>query len=369
MRRFTLFWVLAVLLVACGAPQPPVVLDEESTTSLSSPPDSSSTTQSLASATTVSAALSTSTTMGTVPAVQELGADFIRFGSVGVSRVVGGIESVVVSTPVDSAFDDGRGGVVYSTWDEGRNQNDIYWLPEGASAAELVVSEQGGFTLTHIDGHPTLILLRYGGEDWTGDCKDYEVGAVLHDLDSGEERLLTCNLPMEDAWLFPDSQGGGLFVGSLGVAFGATGTSVRLVFWDENGTEVEVVHNPFPDSCTPCTIDARLSPDGTRLAYYHRPDAKWPPDEWDEHPDDEWWQQSKHIPAVIAVIDLQTGERIFEVDLAADEGSLTDFDGQYLVISDYEPGTGTTHSTIIDTSGQTPTATLIGDIRLVRDQS
>lgn len=130
------------------------------------------------------------------------------------------------------------------------------------------------------NGHPTLVLREYWNEEWTGECADYEVGAILHDLDSGEERMLTCRLPMEDGSLFPESQGGGWFVGALSVSSGASGTSVRLVFWDQSGAELVVQTNPFPESCAPCNIGALISPDGTRLAYYYRPDAKWPPQEW-----------------------------------------------------------------------------------------
>ena len=291
------------------------------------------------------------------------GRDHIRFGRFGLVRVFDGEESLLVSDPIEEAFDDGRGGVVYGIWNlEG--WWDLFWLRAGSDVAEELSIDAGHWSLTVLDGHPTLVLREYWNEEWTGECADYEVGAILHDLDSGEERMLTCRLPMEDGSLFPESQGGGWFVGALSVSSGASGTSVRLVFWDQSGAELVVQTNPFPESCAPCNIGALISPDGTRLAYYYRPDAKWPPQEWDAVPQEEWWEHSKHIPAEIIVIDLQSGLRLFEMDIGASDGGIADFDGRYLVIELWEAGEAT--STIIDITVQAAPTHHEGRVRLVR---
>ncbi len=271
-------------------------------------------------------------------------------------RVTGGVSTRVVDRAVASVFDDRHGGVVFEVW--GSDRLEQYWLRAGSTEAEAIPGPgQRTATAASVSGSPTVLLIRDGSDL----CP--EVAAILRDLPTGRERVFTCELPLEDASLYPASHGGGIFVGTFDVSSGASGTSRRLVFWDMSGREIEPPHNPFPDSCEPCQIGAVLSPAGTRLAYYHRPDAKWPPDEWDAVPMEEWWEQSKRIPAQVTVIDLTSGTLLFRLEVEADAGSLADFDGRYVVIE--RADAGAFESTIIDITDAGDPIRVPGRVRLV----
>ena len=108
------------------------------------------------------------------------------------------------------------------------------------------------------------------------------------------------------------------------------GTDHALVFSNLSGDPVNVAHNPFPpfpNTCAPCELDARVSSDGQLLAYRHRPDAPWPPERMSELSWDQWWAETQAIPGEITVIDLTTGQTLFTQRVAAN-ARLDDFDGR-----------------------------------------
>lgn len=337
MTRPTALALVVLMVTACS-------VDGAVTTT--SPP-TTSTTPTTTSTTTTTTSTSTTTTPPAVP-------DHYRFGPDGLSVVVDGVETVLVTEPVMAVHDDFMGGVLYR-YDWALERQGTYWLAAGAS--EPTVLEPGfDFWFTAlVGGRPTFFF---------ADLQFDEACLEAHDLVSGIERVWYCSsgLAGQDGGLSPGSYGNDLFVGVSWMAVGGEGTDIGIVFLDRVGRPVDVDANPFPGTCTPCTLRAMISPDGLMLAYLHWPAAFWDVEGVDEDYDRAfavWQEATADIPARVAVVDLETGAEVWELDVPSSVG-LIDFDGRYLVLAD------DTGSTIHDTASDDGPWTVAGQLRLVR---
>lgn len=285
-----------------------------------------------------------STTSTTQPDLPE-SAGFYRYGEAGLVRVVGGVEEVMFDAPVWRAWDDLMGGVVFTRDSAG----DLFRITSGESTPTSIVRSSGyaypSFTGL-LDGEPSLFFagIPEGADLSEWPCGDWSLNS--RNLITEEEQFHLC-LPIEDAWLNIASIGGDLFVGAPGYASGSLFTSTGIEFWDTDGNRVEMKDNPLPsrfpsdgDSCQPCELAALISPDGTKVAYWHRPDSKWPPSAEDNTPTEVWWEQSRAIPAALVVIDLESSVVEWRLDVAPDTG-LDDFDGRFLAVRADRRGTET----------------------------
>jgi hypothetical protein len=200
-------------------------------------------------------------------------------------------------------------------------------------------------------------------DEWP--CSDWALNS--RDLMNGEERRRLC-LPIEDGGFEIQSVGDGLFAGAPYGLCGGTGTSSSIQFWDIAGHPVQISTNPFPptQSCAPCELDSLISSDGFLLAYRHRPDSFHPDSPYYSGPAcgggaeqvDSWWEGSQDVAAEIVVLDLDSGEELWRIDVQAD-ASLSDFDGRY-VVAESEG-----QSAIYDTAGVHPSIKTPGDVVLV----
>ncbi len=288
-------------------------------------------------------------TGSTVPADSTAPPDHYRFGDDGLWRVVDGVETELLDGPVTFAWDDRMGGSI-----AGNDTSDLFHFGAGATTpTRLLLDEPGDDSYGYarftgvVDGRPVLFFagIPKGADRDTWPCSDWSLNS--RDLITGEDRFHLC-LPAEDAGLRIRSFAAGLFVGApLGMC-NATSTSTSLDFWDVDGNPVDIPANPFPPeaSCAPCELSALLSADGSLLAYRFRPDSFWHEspyysgDPCDGNPEqyDRWWEESRKVTAVIAVIDLDTGDTVWTLETGADS-DLADFDGRYVVVT---TGTGTT---------------------------
>ncbi len=277
-----------------------------------------------------------------------------------------GLETRLVGDPVGRVWDDHMDGVLFRSAEWG-----TYWLKAGESnpirLQDLDPDNPWLDQVEHaftglLDGRPMVFYAGIAGPvDDHYPCGDWQL--VGRDLQAGTEVGLMC-LPIEDAWFGIRSVGGGLFVGELGIASGSCGSSRDLHFWDADGQDVSLAQNPFPVSCEPCELSAIISPGGGLLAYRFRGDSKWPPQEWDHLPWEEWWERSKAIPADFVVLDLDTGDERWRIETPA-WIELADFDGRHLVTVG-PLGDGETASTIYDTWGENSPMTVPGLVTLVR---
>ncbi|MDF1596817.1 MAG: hypothetical protein P1T08_12130 [Acidimicrobiia bacterium] len=281
----------------------------------------------------------TATTALSLPPEAATGPDFLWHGPFGLIRVERGIPTILWDQgPVQWAADDLEGGVMFMP----EEQPILMWQRVGQSEPVEVERESGywhpGFTGI-LDGAATLfysgVPIQIDPDTWP--CADWALNGYA--LPTGDESTFIC-LPMEDAGYDIGSFGGGLFVGAPYGQCGGDYTYDVIEFWDRSGTEVEVASNPFPSGqgCAPCELAARISDDGNLLAYRYRPDAFWP--DSDNFPTgprvctgdhDGWWEKSQLIPAVVAVVDLTTGEEMWSTEIGADV-QLGDFDGRHVVL-------------------------------------
>lgn len=328
-------------------------------------------------ATTSTIPISTTTTIAGGPP------PFFRYGYHGVTRVEGERETVLVDVPVVTAWSDGVGGLLFTYhWDSGVDRPlAIRHLAADATEPEVVApDDQGAYSVINFDGRTAVV--RY---DDHADRRCEEGSLGVYDLDTGaRESFADCSFH-EDATGFPGSYGGGLFVGVRRDYLGSCWTDSGILFWNRSGAEVDVAANPFPfdgweapvADWIPCELGARLSPDGRLLAYRFRPDNKWPCPEYDDVPDEDWFEQSRSIPGVVVVLNLETGAKVFRSESAAEE-RLADFDGRFLVLTTVDQRhvpldqlQRVEASVIVDITGNTPDHTVDGRVRLIwtHDQS
>jgi hypothetical protein len=270
-----------------------------------------------------------------------------------------------VSSEVEWVADDLMGGVVYRLG-SGAPPPRLFWLPEGAVAPWPIEQPASPIAVIAVDGRPILLVSVFGEGD-----VDYPVSVGRRDLATGLTSIsdVVTSWVGEDGGLRPSTAGGGVLAGAASIAVGSGGTSRQIAFWDLEGNPVSVAGNPFPESCEPCELSIRLGPDGETLAYLYRPDARWPPQEADEIPIDEWWEASQLIPAQLVVVDVATGEEVFRAEVPAGTW-LTDYDGRFLVVAEvpYRTGDGVVESTVYDALGADEPLTLPGTVVLARDR-
>jgi len=382
MRLLSLPTVALLLVVsACGAPTAdtdttttaPVAQSSTSTTSAghapltTTPPPATTTTT--AGTTPVTAPAPSTTTTGEAPPA------FFRYGAHGVTLVEGGRETVLVDVPVASAWSDGAGGLLFSHhWLS--EVPGIWRVPTGTSEPIVAVPNyQGTYAVVALDDRAAIV--RY--DDYENRrCESGSIG--LYDLESGapHEGLLVCSGDGDVGW-FPSSYGGELLAGVRWDDSGSCRTMSGILFWDLSGAEIDIPTNPYPlargapvPDWIPCELDAHLSPDGRLLAYRFRPDNKWPCPEYDEVLYEDWLEESRSIPGVVIVMDVDTGTETFRVQSEAEE-RLTGFDGRFIVLTSSDrrwdvPLDQLEHtqtSTIIDITGSNPDHIVDGRVRLV----
>ncbi len=354
---WTVGLVVALLAVACGR-------REESAVSTVPPVPTTSATSVAPPSTADPAEVPPSTT------TERPGSDglpaFFRYDASGAYLVTGVTERQITADAVQSATHDAMGGVVFAildaTWAPG-----LRWWKSGTTGLETLPFDSGW--IAPLGGGPVLVTP-------AGDCptEDARTLVELVDLRTGERRPLGC-FGGEDGGTTITSGGGELLVGVTWIGPGATGSDRTLDFYDAMGTEVEHPYNPVAESCEPCELDARLSPDGSLLAYRVRPDAKWSTDldelqRLDAMSWDDWWETSRHIGARLTVLDLTSGDERFEVMVPAGE-RLVDFDGRFLVLESTTMKGGEEHeqepvysSRVVDTTRSVPELTVGGRVRL-----
>lgn len=254
---------------------------------------------------------------------------YLRFGADGVVRVsADGSEHWLVEGPVGWATSDGAGGVLYTKWSAERF-GPTWWQSAVRHDSVIVSTGDAPLLPARLNGNPVAV-----GSLSTDDCESNGAGhMVARDLESGTTTALQCWVGGQDSGQEPDSFGGGLYVGVAWNAVHATGTStaVGLVFRSEFGDVLEHPHNPFPGDCAPCELTAALSPDGSRLASVHRPDAMPYRPEGQE----DWWIETQDTPATLTIYDMTTGDVVYSRSLSA--GALPPFlgswyDGRFVVL-------------------------------------
>ncbi|MDJ0960557.1 MAG: SPOR domain-containing protein [Acidimicrobiia bacterium] len=282
------------------------------------------------------------------------GPSHYRYGDDGLYRVAAGTETQLEVQPVVWAADDLMGGVMYRLhWQ--LDPETTYWLRADKSREALGYHPQ---FVAAIDDEPTAVTF--------GSASDEELDMLLVDIRSGSQARVPNIGFGGDGWSYPRSHGEGLFVGVDGVAVGCGYSDTVLSFWDSDGTRVDHPHNPIPEPCGPCELSAALSPDGHLLAYSHRADS---PSDYHgrltcEERDD-WWEETQEILARVVVLDLATGDEVFQV-MAPARASVVDFDGRFIVVEQEDWLNSETVSIVHDTWGVRQPIEVNGGVALIR---
>jgi hypothetical protein len=296
---------------------------------------------------------------------------YFRFDDSGLFSFDGTSEARLVADGVVTASHDGMGGVLYTVTDQAW-ESGLHWTRPGAGVVETLNYLRGWGAV--LDDRPMAVVERSTG--WEA-CPETTAPVHLVDLLTGEERPLGC-FGGEDGGVSVVSGGGELLVGTSWLAVGASGTDRRIHFYDTSGGEIEHPANPVPESCAPCELDVRLSPDGSLLAYRLRADAKWSQDleelqRIDRLSYDEWWEGSRDIRGVVTVVDLGRGSDVFSTTVPAGE-RLVDFDGRRLVMEscqwtsrDEGASEHVCSSRLVDTKGEVAELAVPGRVRLASD--
>ena len=305
--------------------------------------------------TTIPTTVASTTTSTTSTPVQVAAVDYYRFGDHGLYRVVRGVETLLVDEPVDRAWDDDMGGVIYTS-----DLPSAYWIPSTDGLTEIVIRRPRFVAL--VGGRATAVAFEHEPEaEGGGDL-------VLTDLQTGNDRRIVGIFYEGDGWSVPTSYGGGLFVGVEGAAFGCGYSDHGLAFWDDSGDRIDHPHNPVTD-CGPCELSAIISPDGRFLAYSHRADS---PSEYHGRLEcgqsglwDDWWASTQDISGQVVVIELETGTEMFRTTSPA-QTRVADFDGRYLVVEENLGLYDKPAATIYDTWGEQSSVRVPGGVALIR---
>ncbi len=322
MRLGRLFSVLAVATVAaCGGDAP----GGSESTSTERPTDTFLPPVSTEPAT---APVATTPTMSSTPTVANgLPASWLRYGAEGLFLVDADGEQQLVDRPIGWAASDGAGGVLFTDWNPDRF-GPTWWLPGGSREAVVVSEWDNPLFAAVVDGRPAVV----GAVPDTECPSDGGVHMVARTLVDGQTALMQCGVGGQDVGLEPDSFGGGTYVGVEWDAVHSSGrsTDIRIVFRDAAGNVIDLPTNPYADDCSPCELTAALSPDGSRLAVVHRPDA--PPFRPDEY--ESWRASTAAVEAELRLFDLATGELSFSRSLPAGARPVSGswFDGRFVVI-------------------------------------
>ncbi len=329
MRAGRLLCVLAlVVVVACGGSEDAGSDSTSTTPSPTASAPSPSTESTIPPATTTPPGPDRPTTTApTPPEESALPASWLRYGADGLYLASADGEQLLIDWPIGWATSDGAGGVLFTEWNPDRF-GPTWWLAGGASDPVVVSEWDDPLIAALVDGQPAAV-----GALQTEDCESNGAGhMVARLLSTGASHTLECGVGGPDSGREPDSFGGGLYVGVEWNAVHESGrsTAIRLVFRDDDGDVVELPTNPYSDDCSPCVLMAALSPDGSRLAVVHRPEA--PPYRPDER--DEWLASTASVEVDLQVFDLSTGEMLYSRSLPASSypsrGSW--FDGRFVVL-------------------------------------
>lgn len=214
------------------------------------------------------------------------------------------------------------------------------WLPaDGDRPRRIELSNAGWLAYRLIfllDGRPSALVSRSWNEMTRCEPQEFTVELAVLDLETGDERFLMCHGAGADGGDYFTSYGGSQFSSVVWAAVGAGDTNSILWFYNLEGDRVTVEHNPFAEPCAPCQLSARLSPDGSLLAYALWPTAYWeqpePPDGDYTRDRREWYVHQQHIPTEIVVMEMITGAEVFRTEAAAD-ARLTGFDGRFVTVA------------------------------------
>lgn len=327
MRVGRLLPVLALVAVAACGGGGDAGSDSTGATSSPTTASSTSTAPTIPPATTTSPGPATSTTVAPTPPEWVLPASWLRYGADGIHLASADGEQLLIDEPIGWATSDGAGGVLFTTWNPDRF-GPTWWLPGGARDPVLVSEWDDPLIAALVDGQPAAV-----GALPTEDCESNGAGhMVARLLSTGASHTLECGVGGPDSGREPDSFGGGVYVGVEWNAVHESGrsTAIRLVFRNDDGDVIDLPTNPYPDDCSPCVLMAALSPDGSRLAVVHRPDA--PPYRPDER--DEWLASTAAVEVDVQVFDLSTGEMLYSRSLPGSSfpGRGSWFDGRFVVL-------------------------------------
>jgi hypothetical protein len=269
-----------------------------------------------------------SSTSTTEVAASSVTPSYLIYGWEGVTRVHDHGAEHLIAEPVRWAAEDGAGGIVFHSVAE---QPGWAWLAGADRPTEIPT----GFIFL-LDGQPAALVSRFFDDMAQCENEDYLTEElVVQDLQTGDEQFLMCRSLGPDNEDRITSFGGGLFSWVAWVY--TSGPTARILqFYDLGGNEITVEHNPFAESCAPCHLSARLSPDGALLAYSLWPTAYWEqPEPFDADYTQayrDWYGEQQHIPTEIVVMDMATGVEVFRTDVVAD-ASLTGFDGHIVTVT------------------------------------
>ncbi len=298
------------------------------------------------------------------PTAAPTGVSFIVVDDAGVTRD----GQLVVPGPVVWADDDEMGGVVYLP---AGDHATIRWLPAGADQPIDTGLRSGMVGMTSTQ--PALVTS--GDAPTAGQCggivSDGEVHAInARPLDAstgiGSPELVTCAQEGADDWYATVSYRNGhlLRVNSYAAAWKYTDDEIALTGPD--GERIELPATTFGHwiswSEQQRELDAELSPDATLIAVRQRLDNRWsngPDPETGEIDEEEWERLTAVIPSTIRVVALATGTIRYETQVPYGV-ELGDFDGRHLVLIDGG------RSTIVDTLGDSPPATVDGTVVFAR---
>lgn len=261
----------------------------------------------------------------------------LTYGWDGVTRFQAGTSELLVVEPVSWAEQDGAGGIVFRS---ATDEPGWAWLGADAQRPRSLDLGDGGrkeiLLVFGLEGRPSALVSRNPDGASRCDPSDFAEELTILDLATGDEQSFVCREEGGDGGELLTSFGGGLFAAVSWVAVGAGGTDQLLAFYDINGEQVVLDHNPFAESCAPCRLSVKLSPDGTSMAY-----ALWPTAYWEQPLPagrdhraafEEWYEDQRDLETEVAVIDLASGLDLFRTRVAANS-QLDAFDGRFLTVS------------------------------------